>query len=109
MDDDALGDRRASVTHSATGGRYDLTGVDTVAVAVTDDDVAGLTVAPASVTVDETGGTATYTVVLTAKPTADVTVSPTSSDTSAATASPRSLTFHGGQLERGPDRDGDGR
>ena len=41
----------------------------------TDNDTAGITVTPTSgLTTTEAGGTATFTVVLTAQPTADVTI-----------------------------------
>ena len=85
--------RTARVAHAATGGGYDLTDAGPVAVRVRDDDTAGLIVAPDSLTVSEAGGMATYTVALTAGPTADVTVRPTSEDPSAVTASPSALTF----------------
>ena len=46
-----------------------------VAVTNTDNDTAGITVTPTSgLTTTEAGGTATFTVVLTAQPTADVTI-----------------------------------
>ena len=48
---------------------------------------------PASVEVNENGGTATYTVKLATVPTASVTVTLSSGDTDAATVSPASLTF----------------
>ena len=46
-------------------------------------------------TTTEAGGTATFTVVLTAQPTADVTIGLSSSDTTEGTVSPASLTFTG--------------
>ena len=46
-------------------------------------------------TTTEAGGTATFTVVLTAQPTADVTIALSSSDTTEGTVSPASLTFTG--------------
>ena len=53
----------------------------------------GLLLTPASVEVNENGGTATYTVKLATAPTADVTVTLSSGDTDAATVEPASLTF----------------
>ncbi len=59
---------------------------------ITDDDTRGITLDPDSVTVDEAGGTAEYSVALTSEPTADVTVTPASGDAMAATVS-GALTF----------------
>ena len=53
-----------------------------MAVTNTDNDTAGITVTPdAGLTTTEAGGTATFTVVLTSQPTADVTIALSSSDT----------------------------
>ena len=41
VSDEALGDRTVVVAHTAAGGGYSLTDVDTVTVTVTDDDVRG--------------------------------------------------------------------
>ena len=49
------GDRTATVTHDAAGGGYSLTGMDTVAVLVTDDD-AGLVVSESALTAAEAAG-----------------------------------------------------
>ena len=55
---------------------------------------AGITVTPTSgLTTTEAGGTATFTVVLTSRPVADVTIGLSSSDTTEGTVSPSSLTF----------------
>ncbi len=60
----------------------------------TDDDVAGVTVNPTSgLTTTEAGGTATFTVVLTSQPTANVTVGLSSSDLTEGTVAPASVTF----------------
>ena len=60
----------------------------------TDDDTAGITVSPtAGLVTTEAGGTATFTVVLTSQPTADVTIGLTSSDLSEGTVSAASVTF----------------
>ena len=54
---------------------------DRITLTITDDDTAGVTVsAVGGLAVDE-GGTATYTVVLDSRPTADVTVIPYNPDT----------------------------
>ncbi len=55
---------------------------------------AGITVTPTSgLNTTESGGAATFTVILNSQPTADVTIDVSSSDTSEGTASPTSLTF----------------
>jgi hypothetical protein len=66
---------------------------DTVSVSTTDDDSAGFTLSAASLTVAESGTTATFTVVLDAQPSSDVVFDVTSSDTGEATVSPSTLTF----------------
>jgi len=67
--------------------------VPAVAVLTVDDDVAGAMVSDISGNTFEAGGSATFTVKLTAKPTADVTIPLSSSDTTEGTVSPSSLTF----------------
>src|SRR5437867_3056727 len=65
-----------------------------VGVTNTDNDTAGITVAPTSgLTTTEGGGTATFTVVLTSQPTANVTIGLSSSDLTEGTVAPSSLTF----------------
>ena len=85
------GNRSATITHSASGGGYDETAVQSVNVTVTDDD--GMTVAPTAVEVAEAGGTGTYRVSLNTQPTGTVTVAVASSDTRIATVNSTSLTF----------------
>ncbi|MYJ09665.1 MAG: hypothetical protein F4086_05070 [Gemmatimonadetes bacterium] len=80
------GDRTATVSHAIAGGGYDGVAAADVSVKVTDDDVAGITIDPDSVTVAENGGQDTYTVVLATEPTGTVTVTPLSSAPDAATA-----------------------
>ncbi|MFZ5784875.1 MAG: S-layer homology domain-containing protein, partial [Acidobacteriota bacterium] len=65
-----------------------------VAAANTDDDTAGITVSPTSgLVTSEAGAAATFTVVLTSQPTANVSVGLSSSDTSEGTISPASVVF----------------
>ncbi len=59
----------------------------------TDDDDAGHHGAPTGTSTAESGTSATFTVVLTSQPTADVTIPVISSDTTEGTVSPASLTF----------------
>src|SRR5207249_6779117 len=65
-----------------------------VVVTNLDDDTAGIVVSPTSgLVTTEAGGTATFTVVLTSQPTANVTIGLTSSNTGEGTVSPASLIF----------------
>ena len=93
QDDDAVADDAATIGHTVSStGDYDGEIVSDVAVTITDDDRRGVTVSPASLTVEE-GDDNTYTVVLDSQPTAAVTVTvnvPSSTDVS---ASPTRLTF----------------
>ncbi|MBC7126140.1 MAG: calcium-binding protein, partial [Bacteroidales bacterium] len=59
-----------------------------------DNDVAGVNVSPTSgLTTTEAGGTATFTMRLTAQPAANVTITLTSSNTAEGTVNPTSVTF----------------
>ena len=72
---DNTGDQRTvSITHTPIGGGYIAADAEALEVFVTDDDTAGVTITPLSVTVAEDGGTATYTVVLNSRPTQTVTI-----------------------------------
>ena len=64
----------------------------TATVTIGDDDVAGLTLSPVSVSVTEGGAASSYTVVLDSQPTADVTVTITGTGTD-VTLDVSSLTF----------------
>ena len=91
-DEDRLQDT-AMVTHDPSGADYDSVSNADLAVTVIDNDMPGVTVTPTSLTVAE-GGTNTYTVVLDAQPSDEVTVTivdPT--DNTDVTANPASLTF----------------
>jgi large repetitive protein len=89
--DDSLMDGTQTVTVTASAAGY-VAGSATVNV--TDDDTAGITVSPTGgLTTTEAGGTATFTVVLTSQPTAEVTIGLSSGDTSEGTLSPASVTF----------------
>jgi len=94
VDDNAVNDpaRTATINHTITGGGYDNVSIEPVMVTTTDDDTAGVTVLPTALTVNEAGGTGTYTVVLRSQPTADMTITPTSEDRTVATVS-EPLTF----------------
>ncbi|MEP0891962.1 hypothetical protein NDI53_27545 [Leptolyngbya sp. NM3-A1] len=64
-----------------------------IAVTVTDDDTAGFTLSKTTATVNESGTTSTFTVVLNSQPTSDVVLQVLSSDSSEAAATPTTLTF----------------
>ena len=89
-DDDAY-DESVTISH-AIAGYDDVTTADEVVVAVPDDDTAGVTIAPAALTIAE-GDQDTYTVVLTSRPANHVTITPTSGAVGVATVSPETLTF----------------
>ncbi len=93
-DIDNLNDARTTtVRHTITGGDYDDVPVADVMVTAIDDDGAGVNVSTTELTVDpESGGTATYTLVLNTQPTADVLIDPTSNAPTVATVS-AALTF----------------
>ena len=79
---------------SADSKYSELDAADVGVINQDDDDTAGITVVPTSgLLTDETGGTATFTVVLDSQPTADVTIGLLSSDPTEGTAVPASLTF----------------
>jgi len=84
--------RRATVTHTISGGGYDNTAA-TVTVMATDDDTAGVTLSTNKLQITEVVGTGIYTIVLDSPPTADVTVTPRSDDEAIATVSPPQLIF----------------
>jgi hypothetical protein len=73
---------------------YSLIDPADVAVVNADDDAAGISVTPvAGLGTSEAGGTASFTVVLTSQPTADVVIPVASSDVTEGTVSVSSLTF----------------
>ena len=79
---------------AAAGGSYDGVTATPPTINIADNDVAGISISGASVTVTEAAGpSATFTVVLTSQPTGDVTVPLASSNIAEATVSPASLTF----------------
>ena len=80
----------------STDPAYNGMNADDVSVTCIDNDTAGITVTPTDgLSVTETGGTATFTVVLNSQPAANVSLELSSSDTGEGTVSPSSLTFTG--------------
>ena len=72
-DADATADADVILTHTASGGDYGSVAAKTVTVTITENDTAGLTIDPVSLTVTE-GGAKDYAVRLDSEPAADVTV-----------------------------------
>jgi len=87
QDDNIDADRTATITVSVdkaqTQDLYDNVAAQTVAVTLTDNDTAGITVTPSAtpIEVSETGTTGTFTVVLNSQPTEDVVIGLRSPDT----------------------------
>ena len=94
VEDDGIAsaDERVSISHTVGGADYGAVTVADVSVTVRDDDTAGVSISPTSLSMTE-GETGTYTVVLESEPTATVTITPSSSDGGAAMVTPASLTF----------------
>jgi len=96
-DDVADGDVAYSVIVSpATSSDANYNGFDPPDVALTnlDDDTPGIRISPATAgTTTEAGGTATFSVVLSSRPTANVVIGLSSSDSSEGVASAIQLTF----------------
>ena len=72
-DDDSTPSPDVTLTHTVSGGDYEGLKADDVVVSITEDDEPGVTISESALSIDE-GDSATYTVVLDTKPTADVTV-----------------------------------
>ena len=93
-DADAVNDM-ASITHAVVADEsadaYDPASITGVAVTVTDDDTAAVTVSESALTVAE-GANGSYTVVLDAQPSSDVVIA-VSSDNRDVTATAATLTF----------------
>ena len=93
QDDDAIDDT-AIFSHSVASTDTDYNGitVSEVEVTVTDDEMAGVSIAPAELTIAE-GGSDSYEVVLTSKPSHEVTVTISRSGDTDIDRDPDRLTF----------------
>ena len=96
--DDSIDDGDISyviITDPAVSTDTDYSGLNASNVSVrnTDNENPEIRVSLTSLTTNENSGTATFTVVLVAQPTADVTIPVSSSDTGEGTVFPASLTF----------------
>ena len=88
VDDNDVRDEEVTVSHAISGYRgVSNSDIDDVIVTVDDDDTAGVTVTPKTLSLIEGGSTGSYTVVLDTMPSGSVTVTPGSSDTGAAKVS----------------------
>ena len=81
-----------TITHEVSGANFLGATIPNVAVFVTEDDMAMISIDPTAITVGE-GNSATYTVVLGTEPSGDVTIT-SGSNNSDVTISPTSLTFN---------------
>ena len=87
-----LSSASATLSHAVSGADgYAGIAIASVAVAVTDDDSAGVTVGETDLSLEE-GGSATYTVVLDTRPVSDVVIHPVAHG-GGLTAAPSELTF----------------
>lgn len=97
VDDDTTTEDSATISVGVNAGSsadaYDALSDQTVAVTITNDDIPGINVGAISGDTDESGSTATFTVVLGTQPAADVTIDLSTSDTGEGTVSPASLTL----------------
>ncbi len=94
-DDVADGNTSYSIITSAAVSddtTYNNRAVADIAMTNVDNDSAGILVVPTTGQTSESGGTATFAITLTSRPTADVTIGLTSSDTSEGTVSPSTVT-----------------
>ena len=93
QDADAADETGVRITHGASGGGYNGISIPAVEVTVTDDDLAGITVSPTDLTVNETGS-GRYTVRLDTPPSAGIVRVNVASDNAEVTVNPTSLTFN---------------
>ena len=93
-DADAVPAEAVTIAHAVAGyaGASAVTTAEAVTVTVAESDMAGVEIAPTTLTVLE-GGMRTYTVALTSAPLVAATVTPSGSDAEVATVSPAALTF----------------
>ena len=86
--DDRLSEEDETAVFTLTGGEgYTVGGVSEYTLTLTDDDTPGVSVTPASVTLDEGTSDAAYSVALDTDPGRTVTVTPSSGDPGGATVS----------------------
>ncbi len=91
-DEDALTNAPVTISHGVSGGDYVSVTADSVSVTIKENDAAGVTVSPTTLSVPE-GSTGAYTVELTSAPTANVVVAVSVPANMGVTANKTSLTF----------------
>ena len=96
-DSDASNDT-ATIAHTVSGADYASVTAASVDVVVTDNNTRGITISETTLAFNE-GGTATYTVVLNAQPTGDVTVAPSRSGGDTDVTVSATLTFSPGNWD----------
>jgi large repetitive protein len=89
------GAHNGTITHtvSSSDTLYNVITLPNKTITITDNDNAGFTVTPASLTINENGGTGTLSVVLTSQPLSDVVIDLTTNIAGEATLSKNTLTF----------------
>lgn len=94
-DSSAEGGHTGTITHSSASSdsNYNGISISNVVANISDNDSAGITVGAISGNTSEAGSGATFTVVLTSQPSANVSIGVSSNDTSEGTVSPATLTF----------------
>ena len=91
-DDDAVTDAGVTLTHTVSGGGYGSTTVPDVEVSITENDTAGVTIEPTTLSV-VAGRSNEYTAALATEPTGDVTVTVSGHAGTAVTPDKTTLTF----------------
>ena len=90
--------RHSATTVASTDGDYNGITVSEIAVAVTDDETAGVSITPTELTIAE-GGSDAYQAVLTSQPAHDVTVTISYSGDQDVSIDDQELTFTGSDWE----------
>ncbi|MEO2035787.1 MAG: FG-GAP-like repeat-containing protein, partial [Planctomycetaceae bacterium] len=93
VDDDQNSSVAVSINQASSDNQFDMLPNQTVAVTTTDDDVAGFTASKATVVVNESGTSDSFTVVLDHVPLTNVVLKVVSADTGEAEISPDTITF----------------
>nr|WP_275974099.1 Calx-beta domain-containing protein [Argonema galeatum] len=92
------GNHSGTISHTATSSdaNYNGIAISDVTANITDNDNAGITITPTTLTTGENATTANFTVKLNTQPTADVSLNLTSSNTTEGTLDKSDLTFTAG-------------
>src|SRR4029077_20155407 len=94
LDDGDIGYTIVTAAATSSDSNYDGLNASDVSVTNIDNETSVITVTPTSgLTTTEAGGTATFTIVLTSQPTADVTIGVPSSNTPEGPVTPASVNW----------------